>query len=246
MNTHTFPGQVSFLMDIAWTDHSDSHRDHFYINQMNNWRDLDTNSFLCRAMDNAEKKNSTLQAGPGELVPPYDPAKKITLPKSRLNPGTAFESLIPGRFYPQGMITGLPGVFKGNTTPFRCLEKNSRTLLADLNHPLARFPLDITLGDITWQPPARAERGGSCTDWLPLALSGPGLQAGFSQWPDCFLIPHAFDRQDRNPDTIFYEQDRFVHHIDSQARQVLSGWYHTLLPYGGRILDLMAGWTSHL
>lgn len=76
-----------------------------------------------------------------------------------------FDTLVPGRFYPQGLITGLPGVFKGNTTPFRCLEKNPRTVVADLNHPLARFPLTITLKDIAWDVQTKAERGGSCMEF---------------------------------------------------------------------------------
>jgi len=157
-----------------------------------------------------------------------------------------FDTLVPGRFYPQGLITGLPGVFKGNTTPFRCLEKNPRTVVADLNHPLARFLLTITLKDITWEVQTKAERGGSCMDWIPAALSGPGLQAGFSRWPECFVTPRAFERKDPESDAVFYQADRFVHHMDDQARQILSDWYGALLSPGGKLLDLMAAWTSHL
>jgi SAM-dependent methyltransferase len=157
-----------------------------------------------------------------------------------------FDTLVPGRFYPQGLITGLPGVFKGNTTPFRCLEKNARTVVADLNHPLARFPLTITLKHITWDIQTKTERGGSCMDWISAALSGPGLQAGFSCWPKCFMTPRAFDRKDPHPDDLFYQTDRFVHHMDDQARQVLSDWYGSLLSPGGKLLDLMAAWASHL
>jgi hypothetical protein len=157
-----------------------------------------------------------------------------------------FDTLVPGRFYPQGLITGLPGVFRGNTIPFRCLEKNARTVVADLNHPLARFTLTVTLKDITWDVQTKAERGGSCMDWIPAALSGPGLQAGFSRWPACFLNPRAFDRKDSEFDAMFYQADRFVHHMDDQARQILSGWYGSLLSPGGKLLDLMAAWTSHL
>ncbi|MFU8770112.1 MAG: hypothetical protein ACNA7H_10280, partial [Desulfotignum sp.] len=225
MQAHTCRGQVSFSMDIAWSDDFHSYRDHYYVNQMNCWRDLEPGSFLYLALENEDQGTITRQVGPGKLVPPDDPAKVVTLPRSRIHPAAAFDDIFPGRFYPQGLIMGLPGIFKGNTTPFRCLEKNSRTLVADLNHPLALFPLTISLKDITWHPADRAERGGSCIDWIALVLSGPGLQTGFSRWPDCFFIPQAFDRQDRNPDAVFYQPDRLVHHIDGQARQVLTGWY---------------------
>ena len=236
-------------MDIAWSDQSDAHLDHYHVHQMNCWRDLEPGSFLFSALKQAEQTDTgtvTCRTNPGELLPPYDPAKVFPVPGSRLQTAAVFDTLVPGRFYPQGLITGLPGVFRGNTTPFRCLEKHSRTLVADLNHPLARFPLTITLKDITWDIQTKAERGGSCMDWVPLALSGPGLQAGFSRWPDCFLTSRAFDRKDSSSDEKFYQSDRFVHHIDDQARQVLSNWYQSQLSPGGKLLDLMAAWTPHL
>lgn len=249
MKIHTFSDQVSFSMDIAWSDYFDTHLENYHINQMNCWRDLLPGSFLFSALKQAEQTGNgtvTCRLDPGELVMPYDPAKKISVPRSRILPASVFDTLVPGRFYPQGLITGLPGVFSGNTTPFRCLGKNSRTVMVDLNHPLARVPLTVTLKDITWEVQTRAERGGSCMDWIPLALTGPGLQAGFSYWPACFLTPRAFERQDPGPDAFFYQADRLVHHIDDQARQILSGWYQRLLPPGVKLLDLMAAWTSHL
>jgi hypothetical protein len=249
MNRYTFSDQVSFSMDIAWSDPTESHTDHYHINQMNCWRDLAPDSFLGHALEQAQQLQNdtvTCRVDSGQLVRPYDPAKQITLPISRIQPAAVFDTLVPGRFYPQGLITGLTGVFKGNTTPFRCLEKNTRTVVADLNHPLARFPLTITLKDITWDIQTKAERGGSCMDWIPVALSGPGLQAGFFRWPACFMTPRAFDRKDPEPDDLFYQIDRFVHHMDDQARQILSDWYGSRLSSGGKLLDLMAAWTSHL
>ncbi|MFO7989633.1 MAG: methyltransferase domain-containing protein [Desulfotignum sp.] len=236
-------------MHIAWSDQSDAHLDHYHVHQMNCWRDLEPGSFLFSVLKQAEQTENntvTCRTSPGELLPPYDPAKVITVPGSRLQSAAVFDTLVPGRFYPQGLITGLPGVFRGNTIPFRCLEKHGRTLVADLNHPLARFPLTVTLKDISWDVQTKSERGGSCMDWVPLALSGPGLQAGFSRWPGCFLTPRAFDRKDSSSDEKFYQLDRFVHHIDDQARQVLSNWYQSQLSPGGKLLDLMAAWTSHL
>jgi SAM-dependent methyltransferase len=249
MNKNTFSDQVSLTMDIVWSDQSDAYLDHYHIHEMNCWRDLEPDSFLWQALKQSEHQENTpvtCRANPGELVPPYDRAKVISLPGFRIQPAAVFDTLVPGRFYPQGLITGLPGVFRGNTNPFRCLEKNNRTFVADLNHPLARFPLTVSLKNITWDVTKKAERGGSCMDWISLALSGPGLQAGFSRWPDCFLTSRAFDRSDQRPDDMFYQSDRFVHHIDDQARQVLSDWYHSLFFSGRKLLDLMASWTSHL
>jgi hypothetical protein len=249
MNRYAFSDQVSFCMDITWSDQAESHTDHYHVNQMNCWRDLEPGSFLSHALEQAQQlQNETVirRVAPGELLPPWDPARQITLTRSRFQPAAVFDTLVPGRFYPQGLITGLPRVFRGNITPFRCLEKNDRAVVADLNHPLAQFPLTVTLKDITWDVQTKAERGGSCMDWVPLALSGPGLQAGFSLWPECFQTPRTFDRKDPEPDVQFYQADRFVHHIDDKARQVLSSWYGSQFSSGGKLLDLMASWTSHL
>ena len=68
-------------------------------------------------------------------------------------------------------------------------------------------------------------------------MSGEGL-AG--------LPPHAFTKQDVGDDLDFYGTPRLVTHIDEAATQALSGFYRELLPQGGRLLDLMSSWVSHL
>lgn len=54
------------------------------------------------------------------------------------------------------------------------------------------------------------------------------------------LPPEAFVKQDRTPDALFYEQPRFVTHIDDAAIEAVTAIYRKLLPPRGRILDLMS------
>ena len=56
----------------------------------------------------------------------------------------------------------------------------------------------------------------------------------------------AFRRQDETPDELFYRQPRFVTHIDDGAIQAVTQLYREFFPAGGRILDLMSSWISHL
>ncbi|WP_309570354.1 methyltransferase domain-containing protein [Deinococcus sp.] len=56
----------------------------------------------------------------------------------------------------------------------------------------------------------------------------------------------AFRRADESPDELFYRQPRFVTHIDAGAIAAVTGLYREFLPPGGRILDLMSSWISHL
>jgi SAM-dependent methyltransferase len=57
----------------------------------------------------------------------------------------------------------------------------------------------------------------------------------------------AFSRQDETDDGIFYETDRFVSHLDSTAlktvEHVIGSLIHEERPH---VLDLMAGWDSHV
>lgn len=56
----------------------------------------------------------------------------------------------------------------------------------------------------------------------------------------------AFRRADETPDEQFYREPRFVTHIDAGAIAAVTALYREYFPAGGRILDLMSSWVSHL
>ncbi len=60
------------------------------------------------------------------------------------------------------------------------------------------------------------------------------------------LDPAAFTKADPSPDTLFYEQPRFVAHIDDGAIAAVTALYRETLPAGADILDLQSSWISHL
>lgn len=64
--------------------------------------------------------------------------------------------------------------------------------------------------------------------------------------PSNTLPSAAFRRQDEAPDELFYRQPRFVTHIDAGAIVAVTQLYREYFPVGGRILDLMSSWISHL
>ena len=59
------------------------------------------------------------------------------------------------------------------------------------------------------------------------------------------LPPNAFDREDEGQDSQFYDQPRFVYHIDEYAVAAVTEAYRRFLPHGGDYLDLMSSWVSH-
>ena len=60
-------------------------------------------------------------------------------------------------------------------------------------------------------------------------------------WP-----ARAFTKEDPEPDDLFYAEPRFVTHIDDGAIAAVTALYRELFPAGGRVLDLMGSWVSHL
>jgi len=58
--------------------------------------------------------------------------------------------------------------------------------------------------------------------------------------------PAAYEREDESPDARFYDVPRRVVHIDDGAIAALGRLYADVLPPGGRLLDLMSSWRSHL
>lgn len=56
----------------------------------------------------------------------------------------------------------------------------------------------------------------------------------------------AFRKVDPSADGLFYVQPRFVAHLDDAAIAAVTRLYREVLPPGGRVLDLMGSWISHL
>ncbi len=60
------------------------------------------------------------------------------------------------------------------------------------------------------------------------------------------LPPQAFEKDDPSQDDLFYATPRFVTHIDDNAIAAVTALYAEVFPPGGKILDLMGSWVSHL
>jgi SAM-dependent methyltransferase len=63
---------------------------------------------------------------------------------------------------------------------------------------------------------------------------------------DAVLSDAERAKQDDAPDARFYDQPRFVQHIDTGFRKRLTDLYRERLSEGACVLDLMSSWVSHL
>ncbi|MFH2043823.1 MAG: methyltransferase domain-containing protein [Pseudomonadota bacterium] len=240
--------KADLRFELNWQNNDIVHNDIFYSDYINFWRDCFPKP-MHEALINAkpgEKFQYNLKSG--EYIPKYssghihklrpiqfDASSKILKDNHPKN----------GRFYPKGLLRNMPGIYKQNMTPFRCLTADKDCLTVDFNHPLSDINIDVKVTLLKVNGKSN-ERGGSCMDWIETITEGLGMQARAYGKPTDFFSDHPFARIDSKDDGVFYEKPRLVGHIDRQASQVVSGIYEKVLKPDMKVLDLMSSWQSHM
>ena len=233
---------------IRWGSDKVKHTEAYTAHTVNFWRDCLPQPLLGQL--NGKMAGDTIEVDfeAGKLVSAYDPRNTVDIKQSQFNRRFGNNGIIEpraGRFYPKGILNGLAGIFPQNFHPFRCVGIQNDHLRVDFNHPLAekKIQLRAIVKDVRVKG---AERGGSCRDWMDLISNGPGMQARWKEQPTDFFADNPFQRADETSDVGFYQQPRFVQHLDDTAIRVVTDIYARLLKDGMRVLDLMSSWTSHL
>jgi SAM-dependent methyltransferase len=199
-------------------------------------------------MNKMTNESISLEFAPGKIVPPSNGRQIRKIKRRQFNdhfkPG---DDVTPrfGRFYPKGMLFDIAGIFRINMEPFRLTGIDSERLSVDLNHPLSTYDVNVTAKiQNVWGK--STERGGTANDWMESAAAGPGMQARWAGRPTDFFSDNPFGRTDERQDTVFYENPRFVQHIDDFAMDNVSAIYAEFLAPGMKVLDLMSSWQSHI
>ena len=233
---------------LQWQSRHARHTDCLVEQKFNLWRDLLPPQLKADLEGKPVGYTHTADFAPGTLIRPYRADDCLRVRTSAFNRRFRKRSYtVPrsGRFYPRGCIAGVRGLFTQDTTPFRVGEVGDE-LTVDLNHPLARQELTLAcrILDI-WS--AGDEHGGRCNEVGELVTAGgPGMQARWRGQPTDFWSDIPFIRSAPGPDAEFYQNPRLVDHIDRTASERIERIYARLVPAGGRVLDLMASWKSHL
>jgi SAM-dependent methyltransferase len=233
---------------MTWKSDTATHIDSYTAQRVNFWRDCFPPQIYQKLLNQSVDEQVNCSLKPGEIVPAFLLSREHTIDSSqfdrKMNPSRITEPR-SGRFYPKGTLSGMPNIFRANIEPFRCVAPSDSTIRISFNHPLATFPIDLkaTVLKIHSKP---VDRGGTCYDWMEVASAGPGMQTRVDGKSTDFFSDHPFDREDNQPDPLFYAGPRFVNHLDDQAISVITGRYADLLRPGMHILDLMSSWTSHL
>jgi hypothetical protein len=238
----TLQFQLDWLSDVA------RHKDVIRAEPVNLWRDL-----LPEPVERALKGSTAgdrlfFSFPPGQVAPPFEPKKRFKLNSRQFERREIDSHKIEprrGRFYPKGLLQGIPGVFSNNVTPFRCANVTPSEVTVDFNHPLAERAVDlqVTVDDVREK---NGDRGGRLEDWMEVLANGPGMQARYNGSATDFFSDDPFARTDEEDDALFYKEPRLITHIDSQAQKIISTLYGDLLQPGTRVLDLMSSWRSHV
>jgi FKBP-type peptidyl-prolyl cis-trans isomerase 2 len=235
--------------ELAWESGEAVHRDRLACQKVDFWRDL-LPAGLSEALNGkGAGERATLAYAPGELVADRDEGKLREIDPARFDARhPAGHRIAPdcGRFFPLGRLTSaVPGIFKADMRPFRCVGHEGGVLRVDLNHPLSGIAVGLT-AEVREVKPLGQESGGRCIDWVQSLTEGPGLQARWRGRPTEFFHDAAFARADEAADGAFYAKPRMTTHLDRRALGVVAELYGQILPRGGQVLDLMSSWKSHL
>ncbi|UTF49045.1 methyltransferase domain-containing protein [Desulfomicrobium sp. ZS1] len=237
---------ANILFRLHWEEHGVRHEDSFYAQNVNLWRDVFPAGLEKEILGMKAGESRHVELEPGVHVPVRDMRKVMTVPRKAFKVAADQPGIVPiqGRFYPQGMLRGVPGIYPQNIQPFRVINMDEDMLTVDLNHPMADLEARLEIAPLAvW--PKTAEFGGQCQDWICALTDGPGLKRKDKKGTN-FGLDAPLDKALGMNDAVFYATPRKVAHVDSQARENIAKVYSRLLPGRKRILDLMASWQSHL
>ncbi len=234
---------------LQWQSEHARHNDQLVAPKLNLWRDILPFELEPELMDKPVNHVARRSFGAGELIVPYQPDLCFNLSQRAFHRGLRSNNYVEprsGRFYPRAFIGGSRGIFPEEVLPFRVCGVSDDMIGCDLNNPLADKALDLSVRILDiWA--AREEHGGSCNDVAEMVtLNGPGMQARWRGQPTDFWQDIPFARVAGEADAGFYAMPRLVSHVDKTASAQIAKLYERLLPSGGRVLDLMASWESHL
>lgn len=233
---------ATLIFQIKWQSNQITH-ENIHLLHVNFYRDILPDSITKILMSRKAGDSVAITGASGSWVPKHDTQKIYRLPL------TNFRSTIPpkqGRFYPQGFLKDIPGVFPSTIIPFRCIATTADFFIADLNHPFAHFESEIEINILDVHD-LLDSRGGALQEVMSIILNGPGMEARTEVTPTDFLSDSkALAREDENDDAIFYQPPRLVTHMDDEAINKVTGIYRQLLKPGDVCLDLMSSYRSYL
>ncbi len=235
--------------ELEWSSEVARHRERYLARKVNIWRDLFPPGLEESLVGLGIGEQARVSYQPGEAVPEHSRKHVLELPLRGFKPrGLDWAKNEPcfGRFYPKGFLDGVIGIYPENASPFRVIGLQDNAFTADLNHPMARAPLELraTVLNVAQK---QGDVGGRCAEWMvEICDKGPGMQCRWQDQPTDFRFKEDLSRADESLDSDFYTAPRLIGHVDSQASGFIREVTGEDLHSGMRVLDLMSSVQSHL
>jgi FKBP-type peptidyl-prolyl cis-trans isomerase 2 len=239
---------ASLEFELEWSTMTGRHKDIYYADKVNFWRDIFPEEIRRSMMGASPGDRIQFYLRPGEALSDYALGKRFMVNHAQFERRKINDRPLEprfGRFYPKGLLKGLPNVFSNNVEPFRCVGVEAEGITADFNHPLAGREMALTITVHKVKEKA-SDRGGRMEEWIDTITAGPGMQARLNGKPTEFFLDDPFARSNEDEDVQFYRKPRLVTHVDDKALEIISGLYGRLLEPGMKVLDLMSSWKSHV
>ncbi|MBW9269184.1 MAG: class I SAM-dependent methyltransferase [Candidatus Thiodiazotropha sp. (ex. Lucinisca nassula)] len=245
-------GLASVTLTAHWSDEQASHEERLHVDKFSIWREADMlPSAIGRNLAGLQQGNQ-LEAPihPGDCTENWRSTRQIVTKPTNFDRHHRSGLVVTprlGRFYPQDFFKGVAGIYSKAVEPARIIELSTERMKLDLNHPLARTRIKLTLG-IDRVLPGRDRRTGRCDSRLDELLKYPGLATPLQRGEDIDFGDDAngLTRMDDRADHAFYATPRLIQHLDAMARRQLNALYRRLIPPQAEALDLMASFDSHL
>ena len=241
--------KIGAIASVTWSSEQVEHTDETLLDNLNAWRDFFPPEIDMQLSGKTVGDVISCNINDDDFIPPWREQLLHTVRPENFNRHFNDNiTLTPrvGRFYPRGIFSGVKDNFVSNMLPCRLVEVHDDRLVTDFNHVLAKHEctLDLHIAQL-WS--GSQEHGGRCNDIVQMCTdNGVGMQARWLSNATNFWEDGAFSRQDAEADHLTYQQADMTHHFDRACRAQLASLYARLLPAGGRIIDYMASFDSHL
>jgi FKBP-type peptidyl-prolyl cis-trans isomerase 2 len=201
---------VDVVFHLKWKSDNGIHTDGYQASRINIWRDFLPPLLLDNLKGRQVGERIEIRLNADDALPKFDEKNVFQIKRSQfnsqVNANTSAQPAV-GRFYPKGLLKDIPGVFRVNVQPFRCVQLTNGHMQVDFNHPLSGK--DLVLSALIGKVENKMiERGGSSVDWMEVLTTGPGMQERWRNQQTDFFSAEAFTRDDEAPDAQFYRNPR--------------------------------------
>ena len=141
-------GLAAMTFTLNWRDGCATHEDEMHVEKFSVWREADFLPADIGRVITGMHAGETAQAAvsAGELTGTWDTGRQFSADPSVFDRHSRRGLEVEprhGRFYPQGFFHGVHGVVREALEPARITALDSKTMRVDVNHPFARFPVQV-------------------------------------------------------------------------------------------------------